>query len=373
MMSQFNARRYALAAALLLGAPATAAAQTDGGTDNVGYGTTSGEFLLLGASARGTALGNAFSAMANDVSALYYNPAGIAMMTRPGAAFSTYTYVADTRYNWGGITFPFNAGTSAIGLHLGTFGFGDQRVYTVEQPEGTGAVYGVNETYVGLTAAQNFSDRFSAGLTAKGIFDQLGDATGSAFAVDFGTNFHATLNNHPIRFSFTLQNLGTNLSYGGTALEAQVPREQEEGEEVPSLPIPAELQSKAFALPTVFRVALAYDLLGGENSRLTMLGDFNQAASNRAGFSGGAEFAADKLGGSGFGFAVRGSYSYQPANNLELASNPTALNDEENLHGLAVGGGLNYSATNFSLGLDYAYKYMGVLGPTNFFSVSLGW
>ena len=27
----------------------------------------------------------------------------------------------------------------------------------------------------------------------------------------------------------------------------------------------------------------------------------------------------------------------------------------------------------FSLGLDYAYKYLGVLGPTNFFSFTLGW
>jgi hypothetical protein len=40
---------------------------------------------------------------------------------------------------------------------------------------------------------------------------------------------------------------------------------------------------------------------------------------------------------------------------------------------LAVGGGLMYTKTSFSLGFDYAYRYMGVLGGTNFFSVSLGW
>ena len=40
---------------------------------------------------------------------------------------------------------------------------------------------------------------------------------------------------------------------------------------------------------------------------------------------------------------------------------------------LAVGGGLGYSSESFALGLDYAYKYMGLLGPTNFFSISLGW
>ena len=61
----------------------------------------------FGAGARGTALGGAFSAIATDVSALYYNPAGIALMPRAGAMVGTYDYVADTRYSWGGIAFPF--------------------------------------------------------------------------------------------------------------------------------------------------------------------------------------------------------------------------------------------------------------------------
>ena len=44
--------------------------------------------------------------------------------------------------------------------------------------------------------------------------------------------------------------------------------------------------------------------------------------------------------------------------------NTTALSDEENLHGLALGGGVNYGSGNFNLGLDYAWKYLGVLGGT---------
>ena len=301
-------------------------------------------------------------------------PAGTALMARPGAMVSTYEYVADTRYSWGGVAFPFNGGTSTFGVQIGTFGFSGQPVYTVEQPDGTGARYSVNETFAGLTLAQNFSDRFSAGITGKMIVDNLGDANGTAFAVDFGTNFHAALNNHPIKFSFVLSNLGTNLSYSGDALNAGIPREPLPGEdEVPSLPQPGEFRTKDFPLPTTFRVGLAYDLIAGENNRLTMLGDFNQATNNRAGFAFGSEWASSRLGGSGFGFALRGSYSFAPANNIELATNETALDDEERLHGVAVGGGLNYQTGNFSLGLDYAFRYMGVLGGTNFFTFSLGW
>jgi hypothetical protein len=144
-------------------------------------------------------------------------------------------------------------------------------------------------------------------------------------------------------------------------------------EDPPQLPQPAQLKTKGFALPTVFKVALAYDLLTGDQSRLTVLGDFNQANNNRAGFAGGGEWALNKLGGSNFGVALRGSYTYQPANNITVDQTQTALSDEENLQGLALGGGLNYTTENLNLGFDYAYKYLGILGATNFFTLSVGW
>jgi hypothetical protein len=375
-MSHFSARNLAFVAALLGGLPAVSAAQTtDINQDNTGYGTTAAEFLLFGAGARGTALGTAFSAIATDVSALYYNPAGIALMPRSGAMVGTYDYVADTRYSWGGIAFPFGGGSRAVGIQVGTFGFKDQPVYTAEQPDGTGSVYSVSQTVAGLTFAQNFSDRFSAGITAKGVFDNLGEASGQAFAVDFGTSFHAQLSGHPIRFSFVVSNLGTNLSYSGSALETDAPRDSVPGEApIPQNPQPSEFRTKDFPLPTIFRVGLAYDLISGDNNRLTLLSDFNQPNNNGAGFSAGGEWATQRLGGSNFGFAVRGSYSYAAANNVDpVDPATTALSDEENLQGLALGGGLNYGTGNFNVGFDYAWKYLGVLGSTNFFSVSLGW
>jgi hypothetical protein len=375
MSQHFTARNLALAA-LLSGLPAGLAAQGDINQDNTAYGTTSAEFLLFGAGARGTALGGAYATIANDASALYYNPAGIALAPRANALLGTYDYVADTRYSWGGVMFPFSGGSRAVGLQGGTFGFKDQPIYTVEQPDGTGSTYSVSETFLGLSFAQNFSDRFAAGVTAKAVFDNLGDANGSAFAVDFGTNFHSSLGGHPIRFSFVVANLGTNLAYHGQALNVQTPRQQIPGEQdVPTNPQPTTLQTKAFSLPTIFRVGLAYDLISADNNRLSLVSDFNQPNNNGAGFAVGGEWMSQRLGGSPFGFAARGSYSYSAANNLTpIDPATTALSDEENLQGLALGGGLNYTGEGgFSVGLDYAWKYLGVLGGTNFFSVSLGW
>jgi hypothetical protein len=380
-MRKLTAPGWLFAFGLLGAFPAAAAAQNETGQpvgqeDNTAYGTTAAEFLLLGAGARGTALGGSFAAIATDISALYYNPAGAALIDKAGLTIGTYDYVAETQYSWGGVAFPLSGGSRTIGFQLGTFGFDDQPVYTEENPDGTGATYSVNQTFVGATFAQNFSDRFSAGITAKYIDDRLGTVSGSAFAVDFGTNFHATLNNHPVKFSFVLANLGSNLTYSGTGLQGQVPRTPIPGQDdTPSLPQQADLSTKDFALPTTFRVGLAYDVIAGENNRFTVLGDFNQPNNNTPGFAFGGEWMSNRIGGSDFGFALRGSYSYTGANDLDPLGQETALNDEETLQGLAFGGGLMYGQGNggFSLGLDYAYKYMGILGPTNFFSFSLGW
>jgi hypothetical protein len=373
-MKHISFPRLVLLAALLGGTAPGLVAQGGTKQDNTAYGTTSAEFLLLGAGARGTALGGSYIAIADGIDALYYNPAGAAFLTRPGVMVGTYDYVADTRYSWGGLAFPFGGGSRSMGLQIGTYGFDDQPVYTVDQPDGTGATYDVSETFIGLTYAQNFSDRFSAGLTGKYISDNLGDASGSAFAVDFGTNFHAALNGHPVKFAFVLSNLGTNISYSGNALNSDSPRDPLPGEDpVPGIPQPSRLRTKSFPLPTTFRVGLAYDVLTQSSNRITVLADFNQPNNNKAGFSAGFEWMGKNLGGSPFSLAARGSYSYYAANNEEPQILDSALEDEANLQGMAGGGGLMYGQGNLNLSVDYAYKYMGVLGPTHFLSFGIGW
>src|SRR5207245_6987374 len=121
--------------AALMGAPLAAQVQNQ---DNTGFGSPAGEFLLLGAGARGTALGGAFAALTTDVTALYYNPAGLAQMTRPSIMVSSYKYVADTRYSWVGFGLPLAGGSKVIGVSGGSFGFSDQKVYTLDNPDGTG-------------------------------------------------------------------------------------------------------------------------------------------------------------------------------------------------------------------------------------------
>ena len=359
-------------------APAPAAAQTQ--TDNTGYGGTSGEFLLLGAGARGAALGDAFAALTKDVTALYYNAAGLAEMPHAEAMVSTYSYVAGTHYTWVGLGLPFSGGTRAIGLSLGSFGFSDQPVYTLEDPDGTGETYSVSETFLGATYAQNFSDRFSAGFTAKLISDKLGSTNASAFAVDFGTNFHAMIGERPIRAAFTISNLGTNLQHTGSALDVTVTRAPPLGTvDIPQEPQPASLKSSPWSLPVMFQVGVAFDALSQGINRVTVLGQFTQPINNKPVFGAGLEYQATNIGVSGFSLALRGSYTLHPDNNIDASVYSAAGFNTQystatfNSTGLAGGGGIAYNKGSLGLGFDYAYKYMGPLGGTNYMSFSVGW
>lgn len=370
-------RQLIISAVLAVGAAAPAAAQLT--QDNTAYGGSSGEFLLLGASARGTALGGAFSALSTDVTALYYNPAGVAQLARPGATVSTYEYVAGTRYSWAGMAFPLAGGARAIGVSLGTFGFSGQPVYTLQDPGGDGRTYGVGEMFVAGTYAQNFSDRFSAGLTLKFVSDELADTRASAFAVDFGANFHATIGDRAIRAGFVVQNLGSNLQHDGSGLAVDGTREPPLGTvDIPQEPQGARFRTTAWTLPVMFRVSVALELLNQGMNRLTLLSEFTQPSNTKPGAGAGLEWSVLNIGGSGFSLAGRGSYTLNPDNNVDDI-NFGGLTTQESSgaftsDGLALGGGLSYGrGGRLNVGFDYAWKSFGPLGSTNFLTFTVGW
>jgi hypothetical protein len=370
--------KYSLRAMLLAALVATpAVAQETGTNDNTAYGGASGEFLLLGAGARGTALGGAYAALATDVTAMYYNAAGLAQLARPAVMVSTSAYLADTRYNWAGIAFPTSGGARAIGVSMGSFGFSNQPINTLEDPEGTGRTYSVRETFISGTYAQNFSDRFSAGITLKFINDRLGTAQASGVAVDFGTNFHATVGARPIRASFVIQNLGTNLQHSGEDLIVGVTREPPLGTvDIPQEPQSAVLSTTSWTLPVLFRVGVALDLVVQGNNRLTVLSEFTQPNNTKPGAGAGFEYSMGNIGQRGFSLAARGSYTIQPdnqTNDLVLGLPTREASGTFTSDGLALGGGLEYNKGNTRLGFDYAWKSLGTLGSTNYLTFTVGW
>ena len=368
--------RSALVLAFLCFVAAPASAQIQVPEENTNIGTSSGEFLSLGAGARGMALGGGFSAIASDAEALYHNPAGLPLMdTGLQGMFTVMPYFAETDYYWLGLAFPFSDGTYALGISLGNFGFSDQPVYTEDDPNGTsGETYGVNQTFVGLSFAHAFIDRFTGGATLKFISDNLGQASATAFAVDIGTNFHTQLGGRDISLAVVIQNLGSELKHSGSGLDfSAFPGTDDPSDPSANVdPSPARFRAQAFPLPTTFRVALAYDVVSSEQHRVTALGEFNETNNADPSWSvaGEYEFRRDDQPLSA---ALRLSYSYQPDNYFssqeEAAFRGQTSQDDRSLDGLALGGGLKYLfGSRYQARLDYAYRHFGILGDADTFT-----
>ena len=61
-------------------------------------GTAMGQFLKIGVGGRAASMGEAFVAVANDASALYWNPAGITQLEKNQVIFSRTNWPVDVRH-----------------------------------------------------------------------------------------------------------------------------------------------------------------------------------------------------------------------------------------------------------------------------------
>src|SRR6267378_7062923 len=87
----------ALAAVGVLIAARPAGAQTSLGGQRAG--TSSATFLRIGVGARAVGMGETFVAVANDPSAIYWNPAGLGSLLRRELAISHVQWPADVHYD----------------------------------------------------------------------------------------------------------------------------------------------------------------------------------------------------------------------------------------------------------------------------------
>ena len=67
-------------------------------TTNVG--TAGAQFLKIGPGARVDSLGGAFGGLADDVTSIYWNPAGISQLNKISFSDTHTIWLADLRYNY---------------------------------------------------------------------------------------------------------------------------------------------------------------------------------------------------------------------------------------------------------------------------------
>ncbi|HTR80658.1 MAG TPA: PorV/PorQ family protein, partial [Bacteroidota bacterium] len=142
-------------------------------------GTTAASFLEISVGAPAIGMGGAFVSLSNDPTALYWNPAGIAMLTGTDALLAHTDWIADTRFDFAGLVLPVgNFGT--LGFSLTSLTMADMMVRTVEMPEGTGEYFSASDLAAGISYARPLTDRFSIGFTAKFIQQSIWHETANA-------------------------------------------------------------------------------------------------------------------------------------------------------------------------------------------------
>lgn len=203
-------------------------------------GTSAFPFLKINVGARAVGMGGAFTGLANDESALYYNPAGISSFeenrfilgyhnyfVEMQSGFAGYIRQLSDQMSLGGWVSYLNYGefieTDSFGTTTGTFGGGD--------------------VLAAVTIAVRQGYNLTFGGTLKFIYERIHHFSATGFAVDLGAKY----SNDRGRFSFgaAVQNLGKQLS----ALNTETYR------------LPLTVRGGLSVRPKAFPLILATDLI----------------------------------------------------------------------------------------------------------------
>jgi long-subunit fatty acid transport protein len=336
-----------LLSGLLLVASARAQENSPGGETITKVGTTAAQFLKIGVGSRAIALGGAYVAQANDLSALYWNPAGLAVMTGSAVQLATTDYLAGINYNFAGFgTRLGNAGTIAASLIF--LDSGTMEVRTESEPEGTGEEFEVQNFALQVSYARALTDRFSIGTTVKYIQESIWHSSASAMAFDVGVLFTTPYEN--LRLGANMANFGPKMQMSGRdILFSQDPNvNQDCNVEI----VNAEYLMDAHPLPLIFRIGLAWDAVALQDHSIVLMTDAAHPNDNSEYMNVGAEYSFRDL------IALRAGYR-----------NLFEIDGEQ---GLTFGAGLNLRLDrSLRIRFDYAYADFGRLNETHWLTLDL--
>src|SRR5262249_29461535 len=144
-------------------------------------GTSAGNFLKIGVGARAVGMGEAFVAVANDPSTVYWNPAGVASIIRRELAVSHVEWPADISVEHLAYIVPVKKLGGSIGVHMGVVHTDIQQT-TSDQPFGTGKTLTYSDWDAGLTYGRRLTDRLLVGVGAKMVHEDFGTDVGGPAA-----------------------------------------------------------------------------------------------------------------------------------------------------------------------------------------------
>jgi len=322
-------------------------------------GTTAAQFLKIGIGSRATGMGEAYVAMSQDASGLYWNPAGIAQAGGGEIMFQRNNWIADVAINYMGVIFPLY-GIGTVGVSITSLTMDDMKVRTELEPNGTGEEFTASDLALQVSVARALTDRFSIGFNTKFIQQSIWHSSATAMAIDVGTLFRTQFND--MRLGMSISNYGSSMTMSGRdALERFDPAIGFEGN---NDAIPVNYAMDNWDLPLIFRVGVAMDVIDVGVTKVTVALDAIHPNDNYESINIGSELSIlDKY------FVRAGWKSPFVETNTSLASSDMESREE----GFTFGAGFDLPIFGSASGLrfDYAYADFGRLSNVQRFNLSL--
>lgn len=186
---------------LLLFFPNSSRAHTNSGTSSLA-------FLKFGVGARPVAMGEAFVGLSDDVSTLYWNPAGLRKLEGMEVSFTHNRWFQDVSYQFLGVGRSFASHSLGVSLALNTVG--DILYYEdrpTAKPLGTFSSHGF---FLGLTYARTAREGLDLGITLRWVYEKIYSHTANGWAIDLGGRYRFT---DWMSLGATFQNFGPKLKF----------------------------------------------------------------------------------------------------------------------------------------------------------------
>ncbi|MDO8550226.1 MAG: PorV/PorQ family protein [Ignavibacteria bacterium] len=299
------------------------------GEQRVGISTA--QFLKIGIGGRASALGDAFVAIANDASALYWNPAGLVQFEKTQVFFSHNEWVADIDHDFLGAVYHLDE-SNALGIAVTSLNMQDMPVTTEFAQFRTGEYFGFSDIAVAVSYARKMTDQFSFGGTVRYIEETLDKLKMRGVMIDLGTYYWTGLGT--TRFAVVVSNFGNQLAPDG---------------EIVLIGNREKSDWQSFSPPTIFRIGFAFEPYETTEHKVTTSIQLNHPNDNSENVVTGVEYNWRNI------VFIRGGYKFNV--------------DEQNY---SVGAGFNVPISIADFTLDYAFSNFERLGSSHRFSLVLG-
>lgn len=273
-------------------------------------GTSGAAFLKIGPGARPAGMGEAFTGVADDIHAAYWNPAGLATLKTAELTGMHMQYFQNINYEYAAFAYPTERygtlGLSLTNLHTDDI---QRRAADTDAPIDT---FGASDDAYWLSYAYPLTDRLSLGANAKYIRQTLDSTISNAYAMDGGLLYD--LGWKSAKAGASLQNFGTQVKFADE-----------------SDPLPLTMRLGVSARPLNPDLLLSSDLIIPRDHQL--------------GLAFGGEYHRTLW--DGIGYSLRAGYRTD--------------SDVSGFSGVSAGGGLDFGPR---VSCDFAWVPFGDLGNT---------